>query len=87
VAACQIRRFLVLPKELEADDGEVTRTSKVRRSFVTERYAPLIDALYDPQRRCQQIRIGVTFEDGRKGLLIAEMPEGLPKGALREAAE
>jgi long-chain acyl-CoA synthetase len=92
VAACQIRRFLVLPKELDADDGEVTRTSKVRRGFVTERYAPLIEALYDPGRRNQQIRIGVTFEDGRKGLLegevqIAEMPADLAKGALREAAE
>jgi long-chain acyl-CoA synthetase len=92
LAACQIRRFLVLPKELDADDGEVTRTSKVRRGFVSERYAPLIEALYDPECKCQHIRIGVTFEDGRRGLLegevqIADMPEGLPEGMLREAAE
>jgi long-chain acyl-CoA synthetase len=92
LAACRIRRFLILPKELDADDGEVTRTSKVRRGFVSERYAPLIEALYDPERRCQHIRIGVTFEDGRKGLLegevqIADMPDGRPEGMLREAAE
>src|SRR5262249_36829545 len=47
MAGAQIRRFLVLPKELDADDGEVTRTQKVRRGFVAERYAPLLQALYD----------------------------------------
>ena len=43
MAASQIRRFLILHKELDADDGELTRTQKVRRSFIAERYAPLID--------------------------------------------
>ena len=47
MAASQIRRFLILHKELDADDGELTRTQKVRRSFIAERYAPLIKALYD----------------------------------------
>ena len=47
MAASQIRRFLILHKELDADDGELTRTLKVRRSFIGERYAPLIEALYD----------------------------------------
>ena len=47
MAASQIRRFLILHKELDADDGELTRTQKVRRSFIAERYAPLIAALYD----------------------------------------
>jgi long-chain acyl-CoA synthetase len=92
VKACQIRRFLILPKELDADDGEVTRTSKVRRSFVSERYAPLIEALYDPHCRHQPIRIDVTFVDGRKGLLegevrIVDLADGSSSRMLQEAAE
>ena len=51
MAGAQIRRFLILHKELDADDGEVTRTQKVRRGFVAERYAPLIEALYDGSTR------------------------------------
>ena len=47
MAGPQIRRFLILHKELDADDGELTRTQKVRRGFIAERYAPLIEALYD----------------------------------------
>ena len=47
MAGAQIKRFLILHKELDADDGEMTRTQKVRRGFVAERYEPLIDALYD----------------------------------------
>ena len=47
MAGAQIKRFLVLHKELDPDDGELTRTLKVRRSTVSERYAPLIEALYD----------------------------------------
>ena len=50
MAGAQIRRFLVLHKELDADDGEVTRTLKVRRSFIADRYEPLISALYDGVR-------------------------------------
>ncbi|MFW6076689.1 MAG: AMP-binding protein, partial [Hyphomicrobiales bacterium] len=73
VARCQIRRFLILHKELDADDGEITRTNKVRRSFVAERYAPLIEALYDPSRTRQHISTEVTFEDGRKGVLAADI--------------
>ena len=53
MAASQIRRFLILHKELDADDGELTRTQKVRRSFIAERYAPLIKALYDGSTRCR----------------------------------
>ena len=48
MAGSQIRRFLVLHKELDADDGELTRTQKVRRSFIAERYQPLIEALLPP---------------------------------------
>jgi long-chain acyl-CoA synthetase len=92
VAGCQIRRFLVLHKELDADDGEITRTNKVRRSFVAERYAPLIEALYEPATKRQHIRTEVTFEDGRKGVIAADieirdMPDRAPAGPLKEAAE
>ena len=66
LAGAQIRRFLILHKELDADDGELTRTLKVRRGFVAERYAPLIEALYDGSAEAD-IATEVTFEDGRKG--------------------
>lgn len=93
MAAAQIKRFLILHKELEADDGELTRTQKVRRSFIAERYAQLIAALYDGSQRCQ-VATEVTFEDGRKGILEGDIrivdaetypsPEQQP---LKEAAE
>ena len=67
-AGAQIKRFLILHKELDADDGEMTRTQKVRRGFVAERYAPLINALYDGSTEAD-ISTEVTFEDGRKGML------------------
>jgi long-chain acyl-CoA synthetase len=72
MAGAQIRRFLILHKELDADDGEVTRTQKVRRGFVAERYAPLIDALYNGASEAD-ISTEVTFEDGRKGTLSARV--------------
>ena len=72
MAGAQIRRFLILHKELDADDGEVTRTQKVRRGFVAERYAPLIDALYGGATEAD-ISTEVTFEDGRKGVLSARV--------------
>ena len=68
----QIRRFLILHKELDADDGEVTRTQKVRRPIVAERYASLINALYDGSHAAD-IATEVTFEDGRKGVLSARI--------------
>ena len=70
MGGAQIRRFLILPKELDADDGELTRTQKVRRGFIAERYAPLVDALYGGAAEAS-IRTEVTFEDGRKGVLAA----------------
>ena len=72
MAGAQIRRFLVLHKELDADDGELTRTLKVRRSFVADRYGPLIEALYDGSSECD-VETEVTFEDGRKGKLRARL--------------
>jgi long-chain acyl-CoA synthetase len=72
MAGAQIRRFLILHKELDADDGELTRTQKVRRGFIAERYAPLIAALYGGVKEAD-IATEVTFEDGRKGMLSARV--------------
>ncbi|MBI1386761.1 MAG: AMP-binding protein [Rhizobiales bacterium] len=91
VAGSQIRRFLILHKELDADDGELTRTQKVRRSFIADRYAPLVEALYDGSPRCR-IRTEVTFEDGRRGVIegdvhIVDMQTHPPASIMKEAAE
>ncbi|TDR89201.1 AMP-binding protein [Enterovirga rhinocerotis] len=72
MGGAQIARFLILHKELDADDGELTRTQKVRRGFIAERYAPLITALYDGSQTAD-IRTEVTFEDGRKGVIAATL--------------
>ncbi len=68
----QIKRFLVLHKELDADDDELTRTRKVRRAFVAEKYAALVDALYSGGGRCV-IETEVRFEDGRRGKVRADI--------------
>jgi long-chain acyl-CoA synthetase len=78
VAGSQIRRFLILHKELDADDGELTRTRKVRRNFIVDRYGPLVEALYSGAER-GHISTVVTYEDGRKGKLEADL-------VIREAA-
>jgi long-chain acyl-CoA synthetase len=72
MAGAQIRRFLILHKELDPDDGELTRTQKVRRGFIAERYAPLVTALYDGAKEAN-ITTEVTFEDGRKGEISARV--------------
>ena len=72
MAGAQIRRFLILHKELDADDGELTRTQKLRRGHITERYAPLIDAFYDGSAAAD-ISTEVTFEDGHKGVIAARV--------------
>ena len=72
LARSQIRRFLVLHKELDADDDELTRTRKVRRGFIAEKYALLVDALYNGNARCT-IETEVKFEDGRRGRITAEV--------------
>ena len=92
MARAQIHRFLVLHKELDADDGELTRTQKVRRSFVAERYLPLIEALYDGSTR-RKVATEVTFEDGRKGTIEGDVrivdvePVPPTHAAVKEAAE
>ncbi|MDH5676129.1 MAG: AMP-binding protein [Myxococcales bacterium] len=68
----QITRFAMLPKALDADDGELTRTRKLRRNVIAERYAPLIEALYSEAGSCH-IATELTFEDGRKGQLEADV--------------
>jgi len=82
LAPSQIRRFLILHKELDADDGELTRTRKVRRRIIADRYEPLVAALYSGNAT-GRITTEITFEDGRKGqmraeLAIRDMDTGLP---------
>jgi long-chain acyl-CoA synthetase len=72
VADTQIHRFLILHKELDPDDDELTRTRKVRRGFVAEKYAVLIDALYGG-KVSQFIETQVKFEDGRTGKVSADL--------------
>lgn len=72
MANTQIHRFLILHKELDPDDDELTRTRKVRRSFVAQKYAVLIDALYSG-KRSQHIETQVKFEDGRQGKVSADL--------------
>ena len=72
LSGSQISRFLVLHKELDADDGELTRTNKVRRDFIGEKYQPLIDALYGGKSE-QYIETVVKFEDGRSGSVSATL--------------
>jgi long-chain acyl-CoA synthetase len=72
MAGAQIRRFLILHKELDPDDGELTRTRKVRRRFVADKYTTLVEALYGADDRVT-IETQVIFEDGRSGTLKAEL--------------
>ncbi|WP_306047134.1 AMP-binding protein [Nioella sp. MMSF_3534] len=72
LSGCQVHRFLVLHKELDADDGEMTRTRKVRRRIVEEKFADLIDALYTGKSE-QYTETEVTYEDGRKGKITATL--------------
>ena len=61
----RVRRFALLHKELDADDAEITRTRKLRRRFIHERYRDIIEALYDVTAREVTVRATVTYEDGR----------------------
>lgn len=72
LAGSQISRFLVLHKELDADDGELTRTNKVRRGFIADKYQVLVDALYEG-KSTQFIETVVKFEDGRTGSVSATL--------------
>ena len=72
LSGSQIKRFLILHKELDADDGELTRTRKVRRRIIAERYKELIDALYSDTDHVS-VEARVTFEDGREGIVKADL--------------
>jgi long-chain acyl-CoA synthetase len=72
LSGCQVHRFLVLHKELDADDGELTRTRKVRRSVIGEKFADLVAALYDGSESVYT-ETEVTYEDGRKGKIKATL--------------
>ena len=70
--ASKVRRIVLLNKELEADDAEITRTRKVRRGFVAEKYAPVIAALYSGAKETE-LTMDITFEDGRKSKLTSTL--------------
>ena len=72
LAGSQISRFLILHKELDADDGELTRTNKVRRGFIGDKYSALVEALYGGKTE-QYIETVVKFEDGRTGKVSATL--------------
>ncbi|QHQ37424.1 AMP-binding protein [Algicella marina] len=89
LSGCQIHRFLVLHKELDADDGELTRTRKVRRRIIEEKYGDLITALYDGSESVST-ETEVTYEDGRKGSIRATLeirPAHIVSDGKRIAAE
>ena len=75
LADSQVHRFLILPKELDPDDDELTRTRKVRRGFIGEKYATLIEALYSDRSECH-VETQVRFEDGRTGTVRANVKIG-----------
>jgi long-chain acyl-CoA synthetase len=72
MSGSQIKRFLILHKELDADDGELTRTRKVRRNFIAEKYSVLIEAMFEG-RKTQFIETQVKYEDGRTGKVSADL--------------
>jgi long-chain acyl-CoA synthetase len=72
LAGCQVSRFLVLHKELDADDGELTRTRKVRRNVIEDKYKDLIDAMYGGEGEIYT-ETEVTYEDGSKGSISATL--------------
>ena len=72
LSGCQIHRFLVLHKELDADDGELTRTRKVRRKIIGEKFEDLVTALYDGSKSVYT-ETEVTYEDGGKGKITATL--------------
>jgi long-chain acyl-CoA synthetase len=89
LAHSQIHRFLILHKELDADDGELTRTRKVRRGHIAERYATLVQALYGGARTVH-VESQVKYEDGRSGTFSADLrisdAKTLPPAAAKRAA-
>jgi long-chain acyl-CoA synthetase len=89
LANSQIHRFLILHKELEADDGELTRTRKVRRRFIAEKYGSLVEALYSSEQTVH-VEAQVRYEDGRTGSFSADLKirdaRTFPPAAAKRAA-
>src|SRR6185312_14807662 len=87
LAATQVHRFLVLHKELDPDDDELTRTRKVRRGFIADKYRVLVDALYGG-KAVEHIETEVKFEDGRRGIVAADLviEDVAPRPSARAAA-
>jgi long-chain acyl-CoA synthetase len=89
IATSQIHRFLILHKELDADDGELTRTRKVRRNSIGEKYLELVSALYDG-RTSVHVSAQVRYEDGRTGTYSADLKirdaKTFPPAAAKRAA-
>jgi long-chain acyl-CoA synthetase len=85
-AAARIRRFLLLNKELDADDNEITRTRKVRRRYIAEKYAAVVEAFYGGEDAIELIT-EITYEDGRKSTLEAKMAIDTVAGAAEPARE
>jgi long-chain acyl-CoA synthetase len=89
IANSQLHRFLILHKELDADDEELTRTRKVRRGVIAEKYAPLVAALYDGSRTVH-VEAQVRYEDGRTGMYSADLKirdaKTFPPAAAKRAA-
>ena len=88
LSGCQVHRFLVLHKELDADDGEMTRTRKVRRAVIAEKFSDLVDALYGGKSEIYT-ETEVTYEDGRKGQITAtlDIRDAIVADAQKVAAE
>jgi len=90
LSGCQVHRFVVLHKELDADDGEMTRTRKVRRAFVNEKFSDIIEAMYDGFDKVST-ETEVTYEDGRKGAIKATLdirdPNTSPAASQKGVAE
>lgn len=90
LSGCQVHRFLVLHKQLDADDGELTRTQKVRRKIIGEKFEDLVNALYDGSPEIYT-ETEVTYEDGRKGMISATLEirdaKVVPVTASKIAAE
>jgi long-chain acyl-CoA synthetase len=85
-AAIRIQRFLVLNKEFDADDDEITRTRKIRRSFVGEKYAAIVDAFYSGAGEVD-VSAQITYEDGRKAVLRSTIAIGDVEAAIAPARE
>jgi long-chain acyl-CoA synthetase len=89
IANSQIRRFLILHKELDADDGELTRTRKVRRGFIGDKYGSLVGALYEGKASVH-VEAQIRYEDGRTGTYSADLKirdaKTFPPAAAKRAA-